>query len=227
MTEVGAGVPSFDQLDRQTLHERVYQEMKAAIVAGRLAPGQRLTVRSLARAFGTSPMPIREALRRLAQQQAVEIAVSGSVSLPLMTRERFRELTRIRVALEGPATEWATATITPDEIELLAVTSDEMWEACSRSDLDGYLAANTKFHFTIYHATRTHALVPLIEGLWMQVGPFLRFALTDMGISFAREHHLDAVTALRARDANAARRAIEADLSDAADHLLSTGILDD
>ena len=48
------------QVDVSTLQDRVYQELRNALYQGRFLPGDQLTIRSLARALGTSPMPVRE-----------------------------------------------------------------------------------------------------------------------------------------------------------------------
>jgi len=53
------------KLQRNTLNEEVYEQLKQALMTGRIAPGSTMTIRSLAKSFGISPMPVREALRRL------------------------------------------------------------------------------------------------------------------------------------------------------------------
>ena len=55
-----------------------------------MEPGQRFTLRGLAAAIGTSAMPVREAVTRLAAEQALEVLPNRAIRVPLMTRERFR-----------------------------------------------------------------------------------------------------------------------------------------
>ncbi len=61
------------RLERETLHERAYDEVKKAIMGGAIAPGEPMTIRALAKALGTSVMPVREALRRLVAERALEL----------------------------------------------------------------------------------------------------------------------------------------------------------
>src|SRR5215467_10221414 len=100
---VGAGELELEmpKLQRNTLNEEVYQQLKQALMSGRIAPGSTMTIRSLAASFGISPMPVREALRRLVAEHVLELLPNRSVSLPVITRVRFREITRIRTSLEG------------------------------------------------------------------------------------------------------------------------------
>jgi DNA-binding GntR family transcriptional regulator len=90
-------------VDVTTVQERVYRELRSALQQGRLVSGQSMTVRALARAVGTSEMPVREALRRLIAEGALVQAPNRSFQIIPMTRERLAELIRVRVALEGMA----------------------------------------------------------------------------------------------------------------------------
>ena len=70
------------KLQRNTLNEEVYQQLKHALMTGRIAPGSTMTIRSLAKSFGISPMPVREALRRLVAEHVLVLLPNRSVSLP-------------------------------------------------------------------------------------------------------------------------------------------------
>ena len=87
--EVALDLP---KLQRNTLNEAVYQQLKQALMTGRIAPGSTMTIRSLAASFGVSLMPVREALRRLVAEHVLVLQPNRSVALPVITRERFREL---------------------------------------------------------------------------------------------------------------------------------------
>lgn len=76
-------------------------------MVGRFDPGQTLTIASLADSFGTSHMPVREALRRLAAENALEIAPNGSARVPAISKARLDDLCRARIAIEGLAAELA------------------------------------------------------------------------------------------------------------------------
>src|SRR3990167_6021733 len=101
------------------LQEQLYQNIRAGLLSGRFQPGERLKIRDLAAAWGTSPMPVRAALQRLVAEGALEGEQQRSLRVPAMTRERFQQITQVRLSLEGLAVELAAARIGAAEIELL------------------------------------------------------------------------------------------------------------
>ena len=222
MQRIQAALPDFAPVEKETVHERVYLELRTALMTGAFAPGQNVTIRSLAKAFGTSAMPVREALRRLVAEQALQILPNRSVIVPLMSRAKLDELRRVRVVLEGMAAEQAARHVTPKEIAKLARLIDQMHPMVMSGDAKTYLAANQDFHFTIYRAARSQVLLPMIESLWLQIGPLLNLLLRDQSIAemFAVKHHAAALEALRQGDGPGARAAIAGDISEAADILL-------
>jgi len=214
-------LPTFGlaRLERETLHERVYEEVKKAIMGGSIAPGQPMTIRALAEALGTSVMPVREALRRLVAERALELLPNRSVSLPVMTADKFEEIYRIRVALEGLMAEMAAKFITPDELHRMGRLNDEMI-AKLRQGTKRYLAANQEFHFQLYQAARMPLAMAIVETLWLQIGPLLHHVKTDFGAPDFLNHHEAMLKAMAKRDGPKARAAIEADITEAAQTIL-------
>ncbi|MFO1058939.1 MAG: GntR family transcriptional regulator [Dongiaceae bacterium] len=212
-----AGKVSFrvSKLERETLHERAYLELRKAIMSGAIPPGATITIRAMATALGTSPMPVREALRRLVAERALEMLPTRSVTLPLMTVERFDEICRIRTALEGLVTETAAAAITPAALDRLQQLEAEMGRVKPSRTAD-YLAKNQEFHFTLYQAAAMPVAMQMIESLWLQVGPHLNLAVSEFGPRTTQDHHRLLLDALGRRNARAARVAVEGDITDAA-----------
>ncbi len=215
----GAGKVELDvpKLQRNTLNEEVYQQLKQALMTGRISPGSTMTIRSLAASFGISPMPVREALRRLVAEHVLVLLPNRSVSLPIITRERFREITRIRTSLEGLASEEAAAFIPADDIKMMAQLNDEMETEDAARSVD-YLVKNREFHFCLYRNCRMPTLLLIIESLWLQIGPLLTIQqLKYAGAGLAvQTHHRRALKALKKRDAKETRDAIVSDIEDAA-----------
>ena len=81
-------------------HEIVYRGIRSNILGGYLNTGQVLTLRSLAKKYSVSTMPVREAVRRLAAEGALLISSSGRISTPKLTNERIEELASLRAILE-------------------------------------------------------------------------------------------------------------------------------
>lgn len=194
-----------------TVQDQVYREIKRQIMAGAFRPGQTLSMQKVADALGTSTMPVREAFRRLAAEHAVEIRPKRAVKIALMSRSRFREIGDVRVAIEGLATEYAARHITGAEVNELERIIDDAEAARAVADVHRYLAKNQEFHFCVYTAARSYLLLPMIESLWLQIGPVLG-QYTESGLSIGAECHAQVVRALKRRDGKGARSAIATDI---------------
>ena len=212
--DVSLGMP---KLQRNTLNEEVYQQLKQALMTGRIAPGSTMTIRSLAASFGISPMPVREALRRLVAEHVLVLLPNRSVSLPIITPERFREITRIRTSLEGLAAEEGAAAIQAEDIRLMTALNDEMESPTALKSVE-YLEKNREFHFCLYRNCQMPTLLMIIESLWLQIGPLLTIQqLKYAGAGAAvQTHHRRALKALKKRDTREVRDAIVSDIEDAA-----------
>jgi hypothetical protein len=90
-------------LDRQTLGERAYAKLADLLISGRLAPGEKLSLRAAADVLGVSIMPVRAAVSRLVADKALEVTPNRAVRVPLMSAAQFRDLTKVRIAIEGHA----------------------------------------------------------------------------------------------------------------------------
>lgn len=203
-----------------TTHARIYASLKQALMNGDFLPGQRLIVRQIAENFQTSPMPVREALRQLVSDGALLDHSNRGVIVPEATVEVIVDLARNRCAIEGAAAEWAASTITAGELDHIEELNERM-KTCTTVETAGeYLASNQQFHFAIYRASRSAAILPIIERLWLQAGPWLNIMRGEATLGLGLDHHAEIVAALRAGHGPRARRALVADISDAADIML-------
>lgn len=218
-------------LARETLGERVTAELRSLLVAGRLAPGEKLSLRRVAEALGVSMMPVREAVSRLAADKALEVLPGRAVRVPVLTLEQFRELTRLRLVVEGFAAEEAARMASNEQIASVAMHEAIFAEAANADpprSADG-VAANRDLHFAIYEAASMPALVEMIERLWLKAGPILNIDMRHEPIRLkggnAVQAHAALLDAMRRRDPAAARAALESDIRAAAAHIESTGRL--
>lgn len=203
------------------LHDRVYDALKAAVMAGHFIPGQRVVVREVAEQFETSPMPVREAIRRLIALRALVSAPNRTVHLPEFSPDTVRDLCRVRMGVEGMATEWAAANVTPKLIEQLRRFQQREVDTYARGDFAGMLEANRRFHFTLYEAAGSEVLLPCLEMLWLQIGPY--FGILEGHASQNRYHrdHARIVDCMKRRDGAAARDCIARHISSAADDIIA------
>jgi len=210
--------------ERDTMWVRVYRALARGLMAGRFKPGEAVTLRRFAKRLGTSAMPVRDAVSRLIAERALVLLPNRSVIVPRMSRARFSQLSRVRETLEGTLAEIAAARATPALLRRLAETNDAMKRCVAQDDFHAALAHNLAFHFTLYESASEEVILPLIEMLWLQAGPFLALSLTMPGARWTARHHQAAMTALRAGNGPAARRAIEADIEETSEQLLAKAV---
>src|SRR5215472_16623342 len=101
--------PDLSPIERETVQDRVYSALRDRLMRGGFEPGQKLKISELATAFGTSAMPVREALNRLAAERAIESMPNRSVRVPSLSKESLRDLMDARFAVEGLAVSRAAA----------------------------------------------------------------------------------------------------------------------
>lgn len=226
-----SAIATLGPVDRETMGGRVYRDLRGLIMAGQVCPGERLSIRAVAAALGTSMMPVRDAVARLAAEQALEVLPNRTVRVPVLTRRRFEELRTIRLMLEGHATEVAAGRIAAaalDDVRALhaAFTAEH---AHPDPDPGRLIAINKDFHFRIYEAAEMPALLQIIEGLWLQIGPVLNVDLRSksrrLSERVALRYHQGMLEGLEAGDGAAARAGLTGDITSAGDFILACGVL--
>ncbi len=204
---------------RETVQDRVYAELRRALIGGLFEPAQVLTIRGLADALVTSTMPVREALGRLITEKALEALPNRSVRVPPITVERLDDLLRVRILIEGEAISQAASRLNARQLATIRGYLGE-WEELRRTkrpdEVDREVTLNQAFHFEIYLSCGSTVLIPMIESLWLQSGPCTRaaiYAFSEAGEVDTAQYHHRIVDALEARDGEAARQALIADIS--------------
>lgn len=204
---------------RETVQDRVYAELRRALVGGLLAPGQTLTIRALAEQLMTSTMPVRDAIGRLVTEQALEVLPNRTIRVPLVTLARIDDLLQARLLIEGEAIACAATRLDAAGLARIRqiLARDETRPGVHNDEtIYGEVSRNRAFHFEIYAACGSAVLLPMIESLWLQSGPCSRagtFAFSEAGQRDTARYHYEMVAALEARDAEAARAALAADIS--------------
>ena len=202
------------RVQRETVQERIYGALRAKLMSGGFEPGQGLKLAELAKAFGTSATPVREALNRLIAERALEDLPNRTVRVPTLTSDQLRDLKEARCAIEGIAVTRAAQRMTPDAIDALARTIQAEDGHDAKNAPAESAEQNQLFHFTIYRQAGSAVLLAIIENLWLQSGPYLRLASEqiDRRSIAGTKYHSVILDALRIADGIAARRGLEADI---------------
>lgn len=205
-----------------TLAQKVRTQLKEAVMAGRFAPGEKLTIRSIAGALDVSLTPAREALYNLASEGVLELRPNGSVYVPELTVDRIEELTKIRVALESLAAREAVRHATDAQIREFVALNDAMVAANEARNYAVLISMNWKFHFAIYRASQMDTLVRMIESCWLMTGSYLNVIYPKFGeVSDGISNHIQIVRAIERRDADRVAAAITTDINLASDALIN------
>ncbi|MDO6441897.1 MULTISPECIES: GntR family transcriptional regulator [unclassified Marinobacter] len=209
-------IPDIPAVSGTTTQEYVYERLRNAIMLGAIEPGTSLTMRGLADCLGLSPTPVREAVRRLSSEHAIQVKDNRRMTVPLMTSDRFEELIALRIAIEVHTAKRALPFISDVVIEKLTEIDDRMDGFVSERDLDQLTLLNQDFHRTLYTVNPAQASMPIIESIWLQLGPFQRQILTTVAENYEVDRHKEILAALSTRDVIALEEAITNDISDGA-----------
>jgi DNA-binding GntR family transcriptional regulator len=194
------------------VRELVTAALREALNIGRIQPGRPVTLRGLATALGVSPMPVREAVRGLAAEKALDISASGRIAVPRMTEARFGEILEARALLEPRTAALAMRQMTREVIRQLEKIDHAIDLSLETGDVEGYMRLNHAFHFTLYRQSRSDVFLPLIESVWLRFGPFMRMVYGRVGTAGLVDHHKQAIRAAGAGDAVGLAESIRRDI---------------
>lgn len=203
-----------NQISRESVSQQAYLAIRNSLMRSKLQPGQRLIARQVADDLGISVTPVRESLLRLVSENVLAFDDRGTVMVPEMTVDQCIEIRDLRMILEGEGAARAASIATDADIEALASIHARYMRTESLQDFTSSLAENENFHFTLCQIARSPSLFRIVENLWLQFGPMLAY-LYDTGTRpfHGQVHaHETVISALRARDPEAARKAISEDI---------------
>ncbi|WP_165814638.1 GntR family transcriptional regulator [Labrenzia sp. 011] len=199
---------------RGATREQVDAAVRTGLLTGRFIPGKSVTIRGLAAELGVSPMPVREVLQRLAAENALEVKSNGRIQVPDMTPTRFDEVLKARLLLEPELAELALPNLAAGDAGRLQTIDDDIDRCLVDGDAEAYLRLNHAFHFSIYRASGSRVLLPLIDSLWLQFAPFMRTVYGRVGTASLVDRHKEAIRAIELGDKDALHAAIAADIRD-------------
>ena len=193
-------------------HLGVYQRIRNMILFGTLVPGQAVTIQGLAELIGAGMTPVREAIRRLTAEGALEAGGNRRVKIPEITRGTLEEIAFARLAVEPRLTELAARHMTDACLADLTAFDAEVDTAIASGDIERYLEFNYRFHFRLYEQAEAEVLRKIALSLWLQVGPSLRIVCGRYATANLPDKRAEALRALREGDGPRAARAIADDI---------------
>lgn len=174
----------------------IYKQLRRAIIMGHLRPGLKLDVDELARKYGTSVTPVRDALQMLGHEGLVTIRSRAGYFVTHTTLKELRDLLDLREILEVAAVERAVDRITEAQLQQLEhvhapYTGDD------DESYDRYTDENRRFHYLLAKASGNDQLAETLGRLHDRLARFM--VLRHAG-RIQPESHARIVAALRSRD---------------------------
>lgn len=180
----------------ETLGQQIETALEQAILDGELAPGTRLNAEHLAEEFGTSRIPVREALRALSAGGWVEIRPRHAVYVSARRPEELQQLYEVRISLEAQSCRLAARRHTGEQAEKLLEVAHE---GLRIDDPAAFTKVNSQFHGLIAQAAHNEVLDQILSRLRKRVQWYFAEA-APIRSRHSREEHLAIVQAIVTRD---------------------------
>jgi DNA-binding GntR family transcriptional regulator len=194
-----------DDLDHPPISVRIRNALLERILGGHYAPGDRLVELQLARDFGTSQAPVREALRDLETAGLVTIRPRRGSFVNDYHARTQHELYYVRGALEEAAVRLAVPAL-KGKIDLIAGHLEGMREAARANDLDGMLHHSVWFHRVIMRAADNELLLKMWESLHVEIHSRKTLLQPNIDMFAVAESHTPIFDAIAAGDVELAAR---------------------
>jgi len=193
----------------QTKSEIIYQEIKEDIINGKYKPNERIVISDVAREFGASDIPVREAMRQLESDGLIQSKPYVGAIVTNFDLADICKIYQIRAVLEGLATRQAVDRIKKNGLKKLDTILSKMTKAVGSGNHVLLSNLNRDFHHVIYAASDNEYLIKVIFDLWdMSLRARAIFSFMPGRAQEAVDEHTDIVAALKKKDAKAAEKLV-------------------
>lgn len=199
----------------------VREQLREAIISGELASGAKLSQDELAARFGTSRIPVREALRQLEAEGLVTLYPNRGAVVATLSLADVLEIIEIRIALECRALQLAIPNMIEDDL-------DAAEEILKRYDTEpepaNWSEMNWRFHEALYSPCNLPRLLALIEANIGHMKRFMRVQISKtIGRDLPQQDHHNILNACREGDIEKAVKLLEKHLIGTQKALMAMG----
>jgi DNA-binding GntR family transcriptional regulator len=197
--------------DAPRLAEDLRRALENEIFSGALIPGERLDETGLARRFGVSRTPVREALMQLASAGLIEMRPRQAAVVATITVQRLLQMFEVMAEMEGLCARLAARRMTPAEREALQRAHQVCARLAKGDDPEAYYEANRAFHEKLYAGAHNQYLEDTTRTLRNRLTSYRRFQLHQPGrVAQSLAEHDGVVAAILTGDAERAAGAMRA-----------------
>jgi DNA-binding GntR family transcriptional regulator len=182
----------------------IYKQVRRSIIRGQCQPGERLDLDALAKGYGTSVTPVRDALQMLSQEGLVTIKPRSGYFVTRITLKQLQDMLELREILELAAVERAVTRITDEQIaQLESVHQGDTGD--DDESRDRYASENRRFHCLIARASGNKELEKMLGHLHDRLVRFMVLYRDEKPMEW---RHARLIDALRTRDVEISRQAM-------------------
>lgn len=210
VTELETRVRAAERTERRvTRGEEITRQIADDIIHGRLAPRTKLDEVEVARRFGTSRTPVREALGQLCAMGLAERVAYRGVEVALISTERLADMFVVMAELEAAAARLAALQMTPIERRVLEDLHRSSRDLVRQGAREAYALHNTEFHSTLYAGSHNSYLEELLVATRKRLNPFRRAQFNLLGrLASSHSEHDTVVQAILRGDGDGAAQAM-------------------
>jgi DNA-binding GntR family transcriptional regulator len=214
-------------IQREPLGSQIASALRRDIFLGRLLPGTRLAQAELCTEFGTSRMPVRDALRELTFDGTVISDGARTVVVAPLSRSDLIDSFRIEGLLNGLAARLATPLATAEDFEVLTSLHKQMLASSKASKHEQMAQLNWQFHRHINKLAGSRKLLSTLRVVSLDVPRDYLIRMPEWATKSNKEH-AQIIAAMKARDSAKAESLMEAHLTESgkglADFLVREGL---
>lgn len=210
-------------LDHKTvsLADQVYEKLETDILSGKYKRGEVLTELKISETLGVSRTPVREALRRLADEHIIEDGPRGSVVLGI-NNDDLCDIYEIRCLIEGAAAGKAAEIITDAQLEKLEELVDLQEFYSTKQDADRMKKVDNEFHELIYRYSGSNVIYTTLMPLHKKIQKYRKAAVENrIRAEKSVEEHRAVLEALKKRDPALASEKMTEHVKNAYKHIIS------
>lgn len=194
-----------------SIADQIFEQLEKDILSGRYARGEILSEVSLAKQLGVSRTPVREAIRRLEQENILQETGRGLLVVGI-SQEDMMDMYEIRLQIEGLAARRAAARITDAELSAMRETLDLQRfyvEKGAESNSDQIKNLDSQFHEQLYQSSGSKAFCDTLLSLHKKITKFRRASVSKRSRAMKSiEEHETIYEALAKHDPEAAANAV-------------------
>lgn len=218
---MGSKTSGAKEQPRQIARLNVVKELRARILSGQYAHGERIRQEDIAEDFQLSRIPVREALRTLEAEGLLIIEPHRGARVATVDRFELEQIYTLRAAVEPLAIRQSIPNLDEDHILTLEALAKRMEES---KDIEEFLAADREFHLTSYRGVQFPLIVQLVERFWNTTQHYRRrFAEVRTGPEFRLAHsdHRMLIQALGDRNEEVAAAIVKRHIERTRDDLMT------